>query len=83
MSEDDRQLRAFVKESNRIEGITRAPTKLEIAAHAEFLALESPTVADLQAFVLKVARRTIRDIPGIMAQSQKRQTSAFPTSSGR
>jgi hypothetical protein len=31
-------LRAFVRESNRIEGITRAPTKAEVAAHVAFLA---------------------------------------------
>jgi hypothetical protein len=46
---------AFVRESNRIEGITRAPTKKEIAAHEEFLARDHVTVADLQNFVEAVA----------------------------
>ena len=41
----------FVRESNRIEGITRAPTEAEIDAHEQFLALGSIRVADLETFV--------------------------------
>lgn len=58
-------LRTFVRESNRIEGIRRAPTKGEMAAHERFLSLDAPTVADMQAFVMSVAGRTIRDMPGM------------------
>lgn len=48
-------LRLFVTESNRIEGIHRKPTMAELRAHCVFLALEVPTIADLQAFVQVVA----------------------------
>jgi len=58
-------LQTFIKESNRIEGIIRAPTKSEILVHEWLLALTSPTVADLQHFVRTVARREIRDQQGM------------------
>lgn len=42
----------FVRESNRIEGIHRDPTKDELVATAQFVALdETPTVSDLIDFV--------------------------------
>lgn len=41
----------FVTESNRIEGILRAPAQEEIAAHDAVLACETLRVADLVAFV--------------------------------
>lgn len=44
---DDKRLRAFVRESNAIEGITRRPKDQEVAAHRKFLKLERPTVAGL------------------------------------
>ncbi len=44
-------LPGFVAESNRIEGILRAPTKDEIEAHRAFLQLEKVTVDDLVWFV--------------------------------
>lgn len=44
-------LTAFIKESNKIEGILREPSKEEIAAHRKFLALAEPTVDDLQDLV--------------------------------
>jgi hypothetical protein len=58
-------LRAFVKESNRIEGITRAPTAIEMREHAEFLALDAIDIDHMKRFVSAIARRTIRDQPGM------------------
>lgn len=56
----------FIRESNRIEGITRAPTKREIAATGAFLSQERVTIAGLQAFVAAVAPgRPLRDAPGM------------------
>lgn len=49
------RLSLFVKESNRIEGITRAPTAGELREHREFLALEQITVENLERFVKVVA----------------------------
>lgn len=40
-------LRAFVAESNRIEGITREPTDAEVAATRYFLNVEAPTTFDI------------------------------------
>lgn len=48
-------LREFVRESNRIEGITREPTDAEIEAHEVFCALQSVAIKDLQAFVSIIA----------------------------
>ena len=44
-------LEDFVRESNRIEGILRDPTKGEIGAHERLSALDKITVPDLKAFV--------------------------------
>jgi len=44
-------LEDFVRESNRIEGISRDPTVAECSAHERFLALDKITVRDLEAFV--------------------------------
>ncbi len=41
----------FVAESNRIEGITRAPTDDELTAMDKFLQLETVTVGHLEGFV--------------------------------
>lgn len=46
MGIDDKRLRAFVRESNAIEGITRTPTKAEVDAHRTFLK-EGPSVGAL------------------------------------
>lgn len=46
-------LRSFVRESNRIEGILRAPLKREIEAHEHFLA-SNDTLADLEDFVAAI-----------------------------
>lgn len=47
----DPRLIAFVRESNRIEGITRAPRAAEIEAHERLLDLPEIQVRDLEAFV--------------------------------
>lgn len=44
-------LESFVRESNLIEGITRAPTDKEIEAHERLLAQDEITVDDLILFV--------------------------------
>jgi hypothetical protein len=46
-----KQLIAFLRESNRIEGIVRAPTKAEIASTEVFLELRAPTVLDVESLV--------------------------------
>ena len=57
-------LEDFVRESNRIEGITRDPTEAEVSAHAEFAQLAAPSVADLERFVGVVAPgHLLRDLP--------------------
>lgn len=48
-------LRDFVRESNRIEGILRAPTAGEMREHEEFLKLETITVDNLERFVRVIA----------------------------
>jgi len=59
------RLRAFVRESNRIEGIKRAPTEKEIAAHRAFLALDRLTVQDVSRFVREIAAAPLRCRPGM------------------
>lgn len=44
-------LKEFVRESNRIEGIERAPTKAELIATEEFINVLLPTVGDLERLV--------------------------------
>ena len=58
-------LRAFIRESNRIEGITRAPIKKEIAAHEFFLAHGAPDIGTMTAFVWSVAGKPIRAREGM------------------
>lgn len=58
-------LRDFVAESNRIEGILREPTDLEIAVHEDFLALCKITAENLVHFVNAVAGAPLRDKPGM------------------
>jgi hypothetical protein len=60
-------LERFVTESNRIEGILRAPTGDEIVAHESFLGLDKITIADMSRFVGIVAgaRHVIRDCEGL------------------
>lgn len=47
-------LRLFVQESLKIEGINRTATPKEIEAHKEFLALDAITVEALEIFVGKI-----------------------------
>lgn len=49
------ELEDFVRESNRIEGITREPLLAEMVAHEQFLQLEAVRVFDLEQFVGMVA----------------------------
>ncbi len=44
-------LKTFIRESNAIEGIRRAPTPSETDAHIAFVTLRHVTVADLEGFV--------------------------------
>lgn len=47
-------LEDFVRESNRIEGILRDPSLIEVEAHREFIALPIITVQDMETFVARV-----------------------------
>lgn len=58
-------LTEFVRESNRIEGITRPPTPAEIKAHKAFLAEREASVGALERFVTGVAARPLRDTAGM------------------
>lgn len=59
-------LKFFVTESNRIEGINRSPTKRELQAHADFLSLSTPQAGDIARFVAVVAPgKKVRDKPGM------------------
>jgi Fic family protein len=55
----------FVIESNRIEGINRAPTTDELNAHQSFLDLEEITINDVELFVEKISGAGLRDKPGM------------------
>ena len=61
----DEQLVAFVAESNRIEGIHRAPFDAELGIHQSFLQLRVITVEALCDFVQIVAGAPLRDRPGM------------------
>jgi hypothetical protein len=61
-------LKAFVKESNRIEGILREPTDAEVASHQIFLGWECITVDRLRCFVHEVAGAPLRDLAGYNVQ---------------
>jgi hypothetical protein len=59
-------LAAFVRESNRIEGILRDPTTAEIKAHETLLACPTISIPDLEAFVSVVAPgKELRRQPGM------------------
>jgi hypothetical protein len=55
----------FIRESNRIEGILRAPTDYEITAHEEFLDLPEIRVPEMEEFVKEVAARPLRERVGM------------------
>ena len=56
----------FVRESNRIEGIHRAPTALEMDEFHRFMDLGELTVADLEEFVtVYQPGAVLRDKPGL------------------
>jgi hypothetical protein len=58
-------LEAFVRESNRIEGILREPTETELRATRTTLTLHRIGVGHLEAFVAQVADAALRDQPGM------------------
>lgn len=59
-------LRAFITESNRIEGILRAPTTEEVAAVQEILALEVVGIEDVKRYVARVQfGARLRDCVGL------------------
>lgn len=59
-------LEDFVRESNRIEGIHRDPTKEEIEAHADFIYLPKPMIEHVEQFVSVIApRHRLRDKDGL------------------
>ena len=47
-------IRDFVRESNRIEGIVREPTDVEIAAHEKFSLLYGISIGNMEAFVNEI-----------------------------
>lgn len=55
----------FVRESNRIEGILREPSKVEIWAHEAVLTWPELTVERVDSFVLNVAAAKLRDRAGM------------------
>lgn len=61
----DSPLKAFVRQSNAIEGITRPPTKAEIDAHETILSLRMLAVDDIVNFVRVVAGVEIRSRSGM------------------
>lgn len=56
----NQDLRAFIAESNLIEGIIREPTIGELRAHDRLLSRDRVTVPDLEVFVTTVARARLR-----------------------
>jgi len=60
-----KQLRAFVKESNMIEGIKRAPTPEELYITREFLNLSTIFLTDVENYVKEVAGAPLRDKVGM------------------
>ncbi len=61
--------KAFVIESNRIEGITRDPTPAELTEFSRFMALSKITVEELQRFVsIYQPGAILRDLPGLNVQ---------------
>lgn len=58
-------IRAFVRESNRIEGVTRAPLQKEIAAHLELIEHGAPDIGAMTRFVWTVASKPLRERAGM------------------
>ena len=56
----------FIRESNRIEGIHRAPKAKELDEYARFMALPKVEIEDLRAFVkVYQPNAVLRDKPGL------------------
>jgi Fic family protein len=58
-------VRNFVIESNKIESITREPTKEEIDVHTDFLEHDDVTMFDIKALVKTCSGADIRDKRGM------------------
>lgn len=71
--EAEQQLEAFVRESNRIEGIHRAPTEEEIKAHRTFIARKRVKVSHVAALVSvcqpNAVLRDRESVPGVRVGS--------------
>lgn len=59
------RLKPFIEESNRIEGITREPTFLEVEAHEIFFQHKTLSVPKFEAFVTDVAGAELRRRKGM------------------
>ena len=60
------ELYDFVAESNRIEGITRAPAAIELTAHEQFLETPKLTIVGLKNFVAAIQPSArLRDKAGL------------------
>ena len=65
-------IKDFVRESNKIEGIVRPPSYTELDAHEWFLALTEPSIADLMTFVsIAQPGAVLRNKPGLNAKVGK------------
>lgn len=62
---DASDLKLFVRESNHIEGIDRAPTKAELQAHLKLLEHGAPDIGAVSAFVWSVAGKPLREHEGM------------------
>jgi Fic/DOC family len=58
-------LEEFVRESNLIEGIDRAPTEHELEAHRRLLACDFLTLKSVEDFVFDVCGERLRREPGM------------------
>lgn len=63
---NERDIVEFVSESNRIEGIHRAPTRIECQKHSDFTSLGKLSVEALESFVrVYQPDARLRDRPGL------------------
>ncbi|HEX5591981.1 MAG TPA: Fic family protein [Solirubrobacterales bacterium] len=59
------KLREFVRESNRIEGITRDPEPYELEAHQRLIACDYLTLKSVEDFVFDICGKRLRREPGM------------------
>ncbi len=58
-------LKDFIRESNRIEGIHREPTKIELGAYEKFLSWKEITINRLENFVMEICGAELRSKRGM------------------